>query len=241
MKNLFIAALALITVTSCSAQWGKKIKGNGVIKTIERTTGDYDAITISGFFDIELVDGNEGQIHITGEENLLEYIITETKDDQLVIKIENNKNIQPSKWKNSIKITIPVEEIEALSLSGSGDVVSKKTLKTSKFQATMSGSGDFTLHLEANAISATMSGSGDMNLSGTTNEFKATISGSGNIEAYELATDHVEATVSGSADIQVVANKSIKARVSGSGDISYRGNPSKINTKISGSGSVSKK
>jgi hypothetical protein len=240
MKKLLIAVLSLVTITSCSAQWGKKIKGNGVYKTIERTTDDYDSVSISGWFDVDLVEGNEGEITITGEENLLEYIITEVKDGQLIIKVEDNKNLQPSKWKNSIEIIIPVEEIEALSLSGSGDVVSKKTLKTNRFKMTMSGSGDIALPIEANTISATMSGSGDMQLSGSTNDFKATISGSGNIKAYELEAEDVEATISGSADMQVIANKSIKARVSGSGDIRYRGNPDKINTKLSGSGSVSK-
>ncbi|WP_158976319.1 head GIN domain-containing protein [Cellulophaga sp. L1A9] len=241
MKNLLIAVLSLLTITSCSAQWGKKIKGNGVFKTIERTTDDYDSVSISGWFDVDLVDGNEGKITITGEENLLEYIITEIKDGQLVIKVEDNKNLQPSKWKNSIKIIIPVEEIEALSLSGSGDVVGKKILKTNRFAMTMSGSGDISLSLDANTISATMSGSGDMELKGSTDDFKATISGSGNIKAYELKADNVKATISGSADMQVVANRSLKAQVSGSGDISYRGNPDKINTKISGSGSISKR
>ncbi|ADV50156.1 DUF2807 domain-containing protein [Cellulophaga sp. E16_2] len=241
MKNLFIAVLSLVTITSCSAQWGKKIKGNGVFKTIERATEDYDSVSISGWFDVDLVAGTEGEITLTGEENLLEYIVTEIKNGQLVVKVEDHKNLQPSKWKNSIKITIPVEAIEALSLSGSGDVIGKKTLKTDRFKMTMSGSGDISLSLEANTISATMSGSGDMELKGSTNDFKATISGSGNIKAYELEADNVKATISGSADMQVVANRSLKAQVSGSGDISYKGNPDKLNTKISGSGSISKR
>ena len=62
----------------------------------------------------------------------------------------------------------------------------------------------------------------------------------GDIEAYDLKADNVDATVSGAADIQVTANKSIKARVSGSGDISYKGNPVKVNTRSSGSRDISK-
>jgi len=85
-----------------------------------------------------------------------------------------------------------------------------------------------------------MSGSGDITLNGTAKNFEATISGSGDIKAYGLEADNVEATVSGSADIKVTANKMLKARVSGSGDISYRGNPTKVDTKASGSGDISK-
>lgn len=240
MKKLAIATLALLVFNSCSAQWGNKIKGNGITKTIERSTSDYDAISVSGWFDVDIVDGNEGNITITGEENLLQYIITEVKDNKLIIKIEKNKNLQPSNWKNGIRITVPVDQIDAVSLSGSGDIVGKKTLKATNFKTSMSGSGDITLSVEAKYFSASMSGSGDMNLSGKTTDFEATISGSGDIKAYDLNADNVEATVSGSADIKVSANKSLKARVSGSGDISYKGNPEKVDTKTSGSGDISK-
>lgn len=240
MKNFAIVALLALITSSCSAQWGNKIKGNGNIKTVERSTTDYDKIAISGFFDVDLVEGNEGDITITGEENLLDYIITEVEKGKLIIKIEKGVNLQPSKWKNAIRITVPVESIDGVSLSGSGDIVAKKTIKTTNFETSMSGSGDITLMIEAQSISASMSGSGDIKLSGSTKDFEVSISGSGDIEAFDLDADYVEATVSGSANIDVTAHKSIKARVSGSGDINYKGNPGKVNTKSSGSGDISK-
>src|SRR6056297_2985093 len=240
MKKAIVATLVLVITASCSAQWGKRIKGNGDKVTIERTTGDYDAIGVSGWFDVDIVDGKEGQLTLEGESNLLEYIITEVKNGKLVIKTENNINLNPSDWKNGIRITVPVERINAISLSGSGDIVGKTTLKSETLDTAMSGSGDITLDVETNTVSATISGSGDITLSGNTTDFSATISGSGDIKAFDLAADNVDATVSGSADIKVTANKMLKARVSGSGDITYRGNPEKIDTKTSGSGDISK-
>ena len=240
MKKIATLGLVVLFTLSCSAQWGKRIKGNGNVVTIERSTGDYDAIAISGWFDVDLVAGNEGEISLKGEENLLEHIITEVKDGKLVIKVEKGLNLKPSTWKDGIRITVPVESIDAISLSGSGDIVGKTTIKTDNFKTSMSGSGDITLVIESRTLEATMSGSGDIMLSGSTSDFEATISGSGDIKAYELEADHVNATVSGSADIKVTANKSLKARVSGSGDIHYKGNPEKVDTKTSGSGDITK-
>ena len=208
--------------------------------TIERSTGDYDAIAVSGWFDVDLVDGNEGDISLKGEENLLEHIITEVKDGKLVIKVEKGMNLKPSSWKEGIHVTVPIESINAVSLSGSGDIVGKKTIQTGRFKTSMSGSGDITLDVDASSIDASMSGSGDINLSGSTTDFDVTISGSGDIKAYELVADNVDATVSGSADIKVTAKESLKARVSGSGDIHYKGNPGKVDTKTSGSGDITK-
>ncbi len=192
MKKIATLGLVVLFTLSCSAQWGKRIKGNGNVVTIERSTGDYDAIGISGWFDVDLVAGNEGEISLKGEENLLEHIITEVKDGKLVIKVEKGMNLRPSSWKNGIHITVPVESIDAVSLSGSGDIVGKTTIKTDNFKTSMSGSGDITLAIESDSIEATMSGSGDIMLSGSTSNFEATISGSGDIKAYELEADNVE-------------------------------------------------
>ena len=240
MKKLCVLICVGITSLSCSAQWGKTIKGNGNNITIERNTDKYEGVSVSGWFDVDLISGEEGSITLQGEENLLEYIITEVQDGNLVIKTEKGVNLKTSSWKSEIRITVPVESISSVTMSGSGDIVGKTKIKSDKFNTAMSGSGDITMDIETRSLSATMSGSGDITLRGRTSDFEATISGSGDIEAYDLEADHVNATVSGSADIQVTANKSITARVSGSGDISYRGNPEKVNTKTSGSGDISK-
>jgi hypothetical protein len=240
MKNLGALSLILLVTISCSAQWGKTIKGNGDNVTIDRSTGDYDAISVSGWFDVDLVDGQEGELTLEGESNLLEYIKTEVKDGKLVIKTEKGINLKPSNWNGGIRITVPVESINSVALSGSGDIVGKTTIKTDRLSTAMSGSGDITLDVDANSVDASMSGSGDITFSGRTKDFEATISGSGDIKAFDMEADNVDATVSGSADIKVTANKMLKARVSGSGDITYRGNPEKLDTKTSGSGDISK-
>ncbi len=240
MKKTITLGLVFLLTLSCSAQWGKKIKGNGNMVTIDRSVGDYDAIALSGWFDLDLVDGQEGKITLEGESNLLEYIKTEVRDGKLVIKTRKGINLKPSSLNEGIRITVPVESVSSIALSGSGDIVGKTTIKADTLKTAMSGSGDITLTVEANSIKASMSGSGDITLIGNADSFNANISGSGDIKAYELEANNVDATVSGSADIKVTANKTLKARVSGSGDISYRGNPEKVDTKTLGSGDISR-
>lgn len=240
MRKLATLGLVVLFTVSCTAQWGKRVSGNGNKVILERSTGNYDEVSVSGFFDVDLVPGTEGDLTLRGEENLLEHLITEVKDGKLIIKVEKGMNLKPSSWKDGIHITVPIESINAVTLSGSGDIVGKKTIETNNFKTSMSGSGDITLDIEARNVEASMSGSGDINLSGSTTDFVVTISGSGDIKAYELQADNVDATVSGSADIKVTAKKMLKARVSGSGDISYKGNPQKVDTKTSGSGDITK-
>ncbi|MDC6367028.1 MULTISPECIES: head GIN domain-containing protein [Flavobacteriaceae] len=240
MKKLITLGIALSMMVVANAQWGKRIKGNGNTVTIERSVGEYDAVALAGWFDVELVSGQEGELTLKGESNLLEHIKTEVKDGKLVIKTERGVNLRPSNWSKGIYITVPVEDIKTVSLSGSGDIVGKTTLKADSFKTSMAGSGDVSLTIEAQSVSASLSGSGDINLSGKTTDLDVHVAGSGDIKAYDLEAEFVTAAVSGSADIKVTANQSIDARVSGSGDISYRGNPTKIKSKASGSGDISR-
>lgn len=233
-----ILSLLVITITSCNAQWGKTIKGNGNITTITRTTSDYNAIKLAGWMDFILVKGTEGTITIEGEENLLDYIITESKNGDLVIKTENNINLKPSGNK-TIKITIPFEDIDKVSLSGSGDVISKALIKSNNFEAKVSGSGDVTLDVDSDNVEASVTGSGDLTLTGNTTNLQVNVTGSGDFHGERLQADNTEAKVTGSGDIVVYAKKNLKARVTGSGDIEYKGNPEKVDTKVTGSGDIS--
>ena len=240
MKNVFGLILITLFTLSCNAQWGKKIKGNGEVVTVERSVGDYEAIAVAGWFDVNIVSGREGEISLKGEENLLEYIKTEVKNGKLTIKVKKGYNLQSSNWKNGIQVTVPVESVNSVALSGSGDIVGKDVLRADEFNAVISGSGDINLSVEADILKAVIAGSGDIVLNGKARDFKVTVSGSGDVEAFDLSADHVKANVSGSANIKVNANKSIIARVSGSGDILYKGDPEKVDSKASGSGDINK-
>lgn len=242
MKRLPLILCSLLLVAcNVNGQWGKRVKGNGNTITENRSVGGYDGVSLSGWFDVELVSGSVGEITLRGEENLLEHVITEVKDGVLRIKTEKGYNLQPSSWNGGgILITVPVDELREVTLSGSGDIRGKTRIRADRFHTGMSGSGDISLELDADEVEASLSGSGDIALSGSADRVEIRISGSGDVKAYDLEANHVEATVSGSADIRVTANESLTARVSGSGDIHYRGNPSKVDSKSSGSGDIVK-
>lgn len=227
----------MLCVTANYSQ--KRIKGNGNVVTIERTTADYKGISVSGFYEVELVDGQEGNLTLKGEDNILDYIETEVKSGTLRIKSIDNKTLIPSRGEG-VFITIPVDEIDLIRLSGSGKFAGKKILKTNDLDIQISGARNIDLAIDATDVSLMTSGSSDIKLKGNTEELKVRSSGSSKVKAYDLEVDEATFELSGSSDVEVTVNKSLTSRVSGSGNIRYRGNPEKIDTKTSGSGSVSK-
>lgn len=240
MKTTILTFATLLLINISHAQWwgnGEKIKGNGKVTTVTRTTPDYDGISCAGSFDFILVSGTEGKITIEGEDNLLKYIITEVKNNRLEVKTENNINLSPSSNK-TIKITIPFKDIDNVSLAGSGDLTNTDTIKATDLKVSLAGSGDVVLTVETNNVKSSLAGSGDLTLKGNTNNLEANIAGSGDFHGFNLQSNNTEVSIAGSGDARVVSNESLKARVSGSGDIEYKGNPKIEDSKVAGSGSI---
>ena len=232
---------AFLLSSAIQAQWksNQKVKGNGNVISEKRTTAEYERISVTGFFDVELVYGKEGNITVKGEENLLPHIKIAVVNQELTITTDKNKYISTSNGQN-ITITVPFESINQVSLTGSGDISTKNTIKSDSFAAKLTGSGDLKLNVEAKDIEVNLNGSGDIVLIGKTDSITSTLNGSGDIKATEMKSKNARVTVSGSGDCSVFCSESMYARVSGSGEIKYSGNPEKKDTKVNGSGEITK-
>ena len=238
MKITKFIAIAIIGFYSIQTQAKfEKIKGNGNVITTERTTDSYDKIASSGSFNIVLVSGTEGKLSIDIEENLVAYLITEVKNNELKIYWKKGTNVS---HKKPVKVTVPIKDIYEIAQSGSGSIVSKTTVKGSDLKISVSGSGDVELQVKSTNITSYLSGSGTIDLNGTTDTFDCSISGSGNIGGYDLTVNKAaNAKISGSGNAKATVNGSLNARVSGSGNFRYKGKPTTETIKVSGSGNVS--
>ena len=241
MKNRLLKlsmsiVVAVLFLTNCEAQKYGKVKGDGNVINETREVGNFDKMGVSGSFDINLVKGKEGKIEIKIEKNLLPYLVTEVESGKLKIRWKKGTSINTNR---GVHLTVYFESLNAVAMSGSGDIVSKDVIKTDNFEVSVSGSGDISLQVDVNEMDARVSGSGDLNFKGTADNFTAAMSGSGDIEAFALQTNKANLKISGSADITISVKDELYARVSGSGDITYKGNPEIEDIKVSGSGNVS--
>ena len=240
MKKIFTIILALIiTSTSLNAQFfNKKIKGNGNIITTDRSVSDFDKIGVAGSFDVILKKGNEGEISIQADENLMEYIITEVKDGSLKIKPKKGHQLKSTK---TIQITVGFNNLEEVSLAGSGDVTSTDAINAADLKLSLAGSGDINLKVSTKNLNSNIAGSGNINLNGSTDEFSCNIAGSGNLNGYDLTATIANAKIAGSGNVKVNAVNEIHAKIAGSGNVYYTGNPDVEKSNSAGSGSLKKK
>ena len=235
MKTIKVIATLLFFVTSLQSNaFTKKVKGNGNVISEKITTQDYDNISVGGSFDVTLVSGKEGNINVEIEDNLKQYLIIKVEKGQLKIRWKRGVNIYTKK---GVKIKVPFEEIDGVSLAGSGNITTKDTIISDDLSIAIAGSGDMKLDIKAIEIDSRIAGSGNLILNGSGKNLECSLAGSGNFKGYDLKVESATTKIAGSGNIHTSVKSSLNAKISGSGNVNYQGNPT-TNIKISGSGNV---
>jgi putative autotransporter adhesin-like protein len=214
----------------------------------------FEHVNYSVPFNVEFVLSDTPFVTLEGDEDTIEEITTEVKDDVLHIRKE-------SRWfdwsDGDVLITVGYPSIASINMAGSGDGYAEE-INTDQLRLTISGSAELELDqlvcndliivisgsggiklndLDADTMNTRITGSGDVEASGRVVTQDIAITGSGDVQATDLRAQEVEVAIRGSGDAKVWALASLNAKVTGSGDIAYYGNP-QVHESILGSGNI---
>lgn len=210
------------------------VDGSGVPATQERVVGPVKEVVLSGVGNVTITQGDVPSLTVTADDNLLQFLETETAGNRLTISTRSGYSLRP---KGPMNYALTVPHLEKVTISGSGNVTVGQH-SGDELAVRISGSGRATLRdLTCRSLAVTLSGSGGATAAGSAGTTTLKISGSGDIDASALKAKTAEAQISGSGTLKVWATDELNARISGSGGVKYRGSP-KVEKKVSGSGSV---
>ncbi|RIH64681.1 DUF2807 domain-containing protein [Mariniphaga sediminis] len=231
IKLLIFSTVTFFAVTGCVDDL--IIRGNGIAATEGRITPDFEKVKSEGAFDVHITKGDEFEVVVNAESNLLQYIETHVKNNTLRIYTSGLHSLN-NRLPMEVYVTTPY--LEGITQSGSG-TISTGYFTAEHFDAVISGSGTIETYVEAASVDAVISGSGALTISGEAEVADFLLSGSGEMDAWDLDLHDCDATISGSGDIWIQVSHYLKAAISGSGNVFYSGSPS-IETHISGSGDI---
>ena len=156
MKNIHfpkvlpgLAGFLLTTILVGSTEFSK-----GSVKTEDRAVSGFHQLDISGSFTVELSQGNQEQLKIEADEEIMANIITEVKNGEL--KIYTKGKIMHKSVK---KIYLTFKDLDGISSSGAMVLKGAGTLKFSRLELNLSGSADIDLDLNTASLEANISGS----------------------------------------------------------------------------------
>jgi len=211
MKKITIVFLAACVVLAAGCRW-VGIRGNGHIKTDQRTISSFANIDASGAFQIEWKSGAPA-LSITTDENLLPYIDNQISGETL--HLHTREQIWPT---HGIKVVISSSTRTGAKISGAVKLTANQ-LSGPRF-----------------ALEST--GAAEVKLDGNIDELLANMTGASELHAGGLQTKTTEISTTGAADAEIAVSETLKVAITGAGKVSYSGSPKTIEKHISGAGSI---
>ena len=211
MKKITIMFFAGCVALVVGCHW-VGVRGNGNIKTDQRTVSAFANIDAGGAFMIEWQNGAPA-LSITTDENLLSYIDSDVSGDTL--HLHTRDQIWPT---HGIKVVISSPRRSGAKISGAV-----------RLTATQLAGPEF-------AFQST--GASRVTLDGSVDELLADMTGASELKANGLQTKTAEISTTGAADAELAVSEILKVAITGAGKVSYSGNPKTVEKHITGAGSI---
>ncbi len=192
------------------------VEGSGALISQTRSTEPFQRIESNLAVDLKIEVGKAQSIAITFDDNLIDFIRTESDGRTLVIDSDESFSTR-----NNVKVVITVPQLDLVNSEGSGtiDIIN---LDSKRFRAIISGSGELTANGKADLLEIEINGSGD-------------------VRTDEVVAREVTVSINGSGSAEVNAVEVLDGEINGSGDILYVGRPDNVHSSVNGSGTIRKR
>jgi len=215
----------VLNITACikadSELFGKRIKGNGVFKELDRGKMEFTAIDVKSSVDVIISYETDAPIKVTGDENLVDYVETYVNNGVLNIHI-NSKLINSFTSKIGVKVIVPNNgHINSIKASGASDVKIEGTVVADHMRISCTGSSDFSGNVKANNFEMDCAGSSDFKGSIEAENCRINCAGSSDFKGSVYATTCSIKCV-GSSDCNISGKVDV-CEISMSGSSDFRG------------------
>ncbi|HTQ27285.1 MAG TPA: head GIN domain-containing protein [Puia sp.] len=237
-KLVWLLAVLAFVNSSCRHMWGKKVRGDGNVKTEEHTVSNFKNVDVSGAIKVYVSQGDLQPVKIEADQNLLQYIEVVQEGNEVFVSEKSGYNLEPT---GEIRVYVTSPVYNRIKVSGASDIIGQTKINNSEnLELEATGAGDINMEVDAPKLAATITGSGSINLKGQTKDVELELSGAGHAHCYDLMAENTTVDISGAGSAEVYASVKLDATVSGAGSVSYKGNASNVSQHVSGVGSVNK-
>ncbi|MBD0776720.1 DUF2807 domain-containing protein [Maribacter sp. ANRC-HE7] len=239
LVRITIALILTLFLSSCGfdinfGDFGSGQKGNGVVTSETREiTEEFTEVSASEGLDVYVTNGTEFEITVEADENIIDLIATDIKNDRLRIHAVENIGRATKK----VFVTLP--EITGLKSSSGAHLSTENLIKSDKLEIDASSGANINIEMDVSEVDIDASSGANLNLSGDAHTVYVDASSGANINAKKLISKVCHADASSGGNLSVYVSEDLTADASSGGNISYSGEAS-VTKKKSVSGSVHK-
>lgn len=221
MKKIILVALLMLSQINFAQD-----------KTV--SLGDFDEVKVFDRISLQLVQGTENKIEISGVKKDDVEIVN--KNGELKVRMRLGKLLAGDNITAILYFKNEIHEIEA---SEGSYVSSEATFKAVAFTVSSKEGAEVKINLDVQKLDAKTSSGGILKLTGTATNQVAVSNSGGIIKAKDLKTTQTQITVNAGGEAEVNASDLVEAKTRAGGNIHVYGSPKQVNKKNVIGGNIS--
>ena len=230
----------LILASSCNKEnCPDCLQKAGEVTREVRQLGAFREIHLSDRIQLVLTLDTVNEAIVEAGKNLIPEIVTQVEDGTLTIRDDNTCNWVRS-YQNSITVYLKLKDLRKIIYDGSGDITATNEIKVDTLEMNFwDGSGKIQLQTDCHELRIHLhTGCGDAYISGRADNEYCYSRGNGQIHTENVDVPGVYIDASCTGDLFVKASKHIFARLKYDGNVYYWGQPSNVESEITGNGKL---
>ena len=208
-------------------------RGNGKVIKQDRQVTSFNAMDISGAFEIILTQGDTEAVTVESDENLIPLIRTVVVGNELRISTKD-----PIRNPTVMKVYVTLRDLQKIDISGAVNINTTNRMTLNELSIDASGASKSKLDIAVQKLSMDCSGASKMYFTGMAVNVKMDLSGASDIFAFDFPAETYFIELSGAGKAQIHVTKSLNAEISGAGNVVYKGSPEQVDQRVSGAGSI---
>ncbi|WP_417360369.1 head GIN domain-containing protein [Galbibacter sp.] len=221
--NALIKVIVTIVISLflCSCDFNfAVVNGNGNVVNDERVIDQpFNAIEVSRGIDVELSMDQNPKVLVVADENLIDIITTEVKNNTLHITAEQNIGNNKSK-----KVRVGIESLSRLKTSSGAQLWSADTLVADALEVDASSGSEMSITVNVQSLQLSASSGADLKAEGKTVNLTAKSSSGAHVDSGKLQSQITLAEASSGGDVKVFKADKITTDESSGGHVSIEQN-----------------
>jgi hypothetical protein len=231
-----IPLLATILLIGCAQV---TITGSGNVVSQEEAISGFDKVDISQSFSVEITQGDNFEVLIHVDDNLVEHLNVVKQGSTLKIGLKPTTSYTILDATMEAEVTMP--ELIGLELSGNSDATVSGFESSQSLVIDLSGNSKLQGDIQAGDTSFDVSGNSSATVAGSAGDVSVDASGSSEVDLTDFPASDGTVNASGASTVTVNLGGRLDADASGSSDIYYLGDPDLGSIDTSGSSTIQPK
>lgn len=234
LKSVLLLATVIIFSACEKLDNGLGITGQGPMMEEKYHFDEFRNIEVDVNANVYLTQSYFQPILIKGQLNILENLIVTLENETLKINYIESVNAH-----ERLEIFLNLPTLENLSTARGAFISSTNAFASNQLIFQVYGSGTINMDVDyASQIRSKVTGTGRIILNGKAEMLDVVINGSGSVSTSHLITQQSTVNITGSGKCEVHSNEALSVNINGNGKVFYSGNPTTVNSSLSGNGEL---